>query len=150
MSVGEATEWDLDPVSLPEASEWIDAGLVLDAGGFGAWDALMEGHTPAAVIRRDGTYLLYYVGADDYFADLRNIGPAHRSLGVATSEDGINWSKHTSEPVITFTSSGNPEEGAVSAGMTVDVDGPLLAYSGANIASDPNTSNIPTRVSLAM
>jgi hypothetical protein len=78
---------------LPEPSQWIDVGLVVDTGAFGSWDTVMEGITPVAIVRRDGRFLLYYVGADDYISDLRNIGPAHRAIGVAVSLDGIHWTK---------------------------------------------------------
>lgn len=135
--------------ALQASGRWVDVGLVLDAGGPGAWDAFMEGYTPASIILREGVYHLYYVGADDYIADLRNIGPSHRSLGVAVSEDGIRWSKPLDRPVITFSSSGNPEEGAVSAGMVVDTDGTVLAYYGANVSDDPVTADVHADVRLS-
>ena len=78
---------------LPEPTQWIDVGLVIDTGTFGSWDTVMEGITPSAVVRRNGMFFLYYVGADDYIADLNNIGPAHRSIGVAVSQDGFHWTK---------------------------------------------------------
>lgn len=137
-------------VPLPGNTQWIDAGVAVDSGSFGSWDALFEGHTPCGVVRHGGRFLLYYVGADDYIADPDNIGPAHRSIGVAVSEDGIHWTKPAVNPVITFSASGNPEEGAVSAGVTVDADGTVLAYYGANVATDPTTSQVSADVRLAV
>jgi hypothetical protein len=134
---------------LPEPAQWIDAGLVIDTGTFGSWDTVMEGITPSAVVRRNGTFFLYYVGADDYIADLNNIGPAHRSIGVAVSQDGIHWTKPPTNPVINYSASGNPEEGAVSAGMTTDQDGTLLAYYGANIGPNATASMVNADVRLA-
>ncbi|HSH76094.1 MAG TPA: LamG-like jellyroll fold domain-containing protein, partial [Longimicrobiales bacterium] len=139
----------VDLAPLPDPERWLDVGLVLDAGGFGAWDAFMEGYTPSSVILLDGSFYLYYVGADDYIPDLRNIGPSHRSLGVAVSQDGIRWSKPLDRPVITFSSSGNPEEGAVSGGIFVDGDGTVLAYYGANFSEDSTTADVQANVHLA-
>lgn len=145
----EANEGRLDLAALPQTDEWIDVGLVIDAGEAGAWDFIMEGYTPSSIVRRDGRYYLYYVGADDYIADLRNLGPAHRSLGVAVSDDGIEWQKPVNRPVITFTASGNPEEGAVSAGIMTDANGTLLAFYGANIAADRATNQVNANIHLA-
>jgi hypothetical protein len=133
---------------LPDPDAWIGAGLALDTGPFGSWDTIMEGITPAAVQRRHGAFLLYYVGARDYITALDNVGPADRAIGVATSPDGINWTKVRENPVITFSSSGNPEEGAVSLGVTV-ADEEVLAFYGANIALTSVTPEVNADIRLA-
>lgn len=135
---------------IPAESDWTDYGMVVDAGPFGeAWDAILEGITPCAVIEKNGTYFLYYVGSDDYIDDDDNIGPAHRSIGVATGTDGIHWTKYAGNPVITFTSSGNPEEGAVSGGVFLDTNGDFVAYFGANISSSPTSASVQADCRLA-
>lgn len=136
-------------VVLPEPGDWTDLGPVLDTGPFGAWDALMEGITPSAIVRRDGRFLLYYVGSHDYIADTANVGPAGRALGVATSDDGLTWTKAASNPVIAYSPTDNPEEGAVSAGMVVDAGGRLLAYYGANAAERSSAILVNADVRLA-
>ncbi len=53
-------------------SEWIDIGRVLSPGGSGAWDKHLGDDgtgtlgmaSPSALIKKDGTYFLYYLGAD--------------------------------------------------------------------------------------
>jgi hypothetical protein len=139
-----------DVPPLPAASDWTDYGLVIDVAPFGqGWDALFEGATPAALLKHDGTYYLYYIGADDYIAQLNNLGPANRSIGVATSTDAVNWTKHPGNPIVTFSSSGNPEEGAVSAGVHVDSDGLFHMFYGANIARRPTSSAVNANVRYA-
>jgi hypothetical protein len=139
----------LDVLALPEPSDFVDLGLAVDTGAFGSWDTLMEGYTPAAVVQKDGTFYLYYIGSDDYIADLANIGPAHRSLGVAASGNGIVFTKPIAKPVLTFSSAGNPEEGVVSAGMMVDNNGEFLAYAGTNIAPNATSSEVWADVRLS-
>jgi hypothetical protein len=135
---------------IPAASDWTDYGLVIDATPFGqGWDVLFEGGTPAALVKKDGTYYLYYVGADDYISQKDNIGPSHQFIGVATSSDGVNWTKYAGNPVITFSSSGNPEEGAVTAGVYVDSGGIFHVYYGANIAQTPTTNLVNANVRYA-
>lgn len=134
---------------LPMDDDWTDVGVVLDTGPPGSWDLIMEGITPSSIVRREDTYYLYYVGADEYIADLENVGPAHRAVGVAMSKDGLHWTKSDANPVLTFSSSGNPEEGAVSVSVLLDDDGRFLAFYGANIASDLRTSHVAADVRLA-
>ena len=46
-----------------------------------------------SVIRYDNTYYLFYTG--------RNL--PHYSIGLATSSDGVNWTRHSDNPILTFT-----------------------------------------------
>ena len=137
-------------IAIPPASAWTDHGMVVDAAPFGSgWDTLFEGITPATLIKKDNLYYLYYIGADNYIAQKDNIGPSHRSVGVATSTDGVRWTKYSGNLVLTFSSSGNPEEGAVSTGVTVGTDGIFRAFYGTNIASTPTTPQVNANVRLA-
>lgn len=45
---------------------------------------------PSSIIKVDGTYYLYYFG--------RNL--PNYNIGLATSTDGINWVKHTGNPIV--------------------------------------------------
>ena len=61
-----------EPPSVPSESDWIDIGRVLSPGGSGAWDKHLGDDgtgtlgmaSPSALIKKDGTYFLYYLGAD--------------------------------------------------------------------------------------
>jgi hypothetical protein len=92
----------------------------------GKWDHLLYGAaSPSTVVKFNGTYFLYYIGAEG------EMGPPlyeaiHRSLGVATSTDGVNFTKYTANPIITYTTTGGAagEEGvggatAIVVGNTV-------------------------------
>jgi|GEM_PF-2071640 len=61
---------------------------VLQPGTSGAWDS--AGVLPAEVIKMGDTYKMWYVGQN-------NAG--QWAVGYATSSDGINWTKHASNPV---------------------------------------------------
>jgi len=65
-------------------------GPVLSRGGAGEWDE--ESVTPATMLKmNDGTHRLYYVGRN-------NAGVC--GLGLATSTDGINFTKHSGNPLV--------------------------------------------------
>ena len=46
-------------------------------------------HSADSIVKKDGTYYLYYAGSDGPRGDS---GPAHRAIGVATSTDGVSVS----------------------------------------------------------
>jgi len=50
---------------------------------------------PSSIIRVDGIYYLYYTG--------RNL--PHVDIRLATSPDGINWTRHPGNPILTFSQS---------------------------------------------
>jgi hypothetical protein len=103
---------------IPTQNDWIDFGPVLEAGAEGEWDFFWAGFTPASVIKKDNVYYFYYVAADGYRSfdgDAR-----HRSIGVATSPDGIRFTKYEGNPIMTHRPYDGEEEGANSAGMYLD------------------------------
>lgn len=61
---------------------------VLEPGAFGEWDA--GGIGEPTVIRVGTDYYMYY---------MRTTG--HHGIGLATSSDGINWTKDSDNPVLT-------------------------------------------------
>ncbi len=71
---GPAGPWTLDP------------GFVLTPGGEGAWDASRV--TQPSVLRTDQGYLMFFAGADT------DKLYATRMIGLATSPDGLNWTKY--------------------------------------------------------
>ncbi len=137
--------------TIPQDSDWVDYGVAIDAGRFGeANDVIFEGYNPGAAVKKDGTYYLYYVQSDDYISQKNNVGPARRSIGVATSTDGVRWTKYPGNPVITWSVTGNPEEGAPSIGVFVAANGDFVAYYGANTSAGPTSSTVRSDCRLAV
>ena len=86
----------------PEPGDWTAHGLIVNAGRAGDWDNSFHPgiHIPATAIRNGEDILLYYVAADgDRESDG---GPKRRSLGLAASSDGLKYSKHAHNPVVTY------------------------------------------------
>ncbi|CAD7023109.1 hypothetical protein REJC140_00096 [Pseudorhizobium endolithicum] len=67
---------------------WTDRGLVLDKGVSG-WDS--QDVSSPTVIVDDGTWYMLFEG---------RFGGGIDQIGLATSNDGINWTKHASNPVV--------------------------------------------------
>jgi hypothetical protein len=122
------TEDELALDLLPGPEDWVDHGPILEAGREGDWDFLFAGITPASLVKKDGVYYFYYVGADGYRSF--DGGPRYRSIGVATSEDGIHYHKYTGNPIMTHLPLNGEEEGANSAGVTLDQQGDFVMYYG--------------------
>jgi hypothetical protein len=111
----------------PPQSSWMEHGPILEPGPPGSWDVRLHGAiSPATVIRKDGTYFLYYIGADGNRST--DGGPRHRALGVATSSDGFHFVKYDKNPILTFLPHGNEEEGIFSAGASLDSQGNIFLY----------------------
>jgi cysteine-rich repeat protein len=139
-------------IQIPKQSDWVDRGVVLSAGPPGSWDVKITAFSPCAVVKRDGTYFLYYIGADG--ARIDDGDARHRALGVATSVDGVTFTKYSGNPVITFLphAGGDPlyheEEGVFSCGATRDGDEVLLYY-GAMTAFAPSLVNDDARLAVS-
>lgn len=111
---------------IPASSDWTDVGIILEQGPPGTWDTNFKGMiSPSTVIKKNGTYFLYYIGADGFRADG---GPSNRKLGVATSKDGINFTKYSGNPVLEATNQTNSDAGIFSAGAMLDDNGDILLY----------------------
>jgi hypothetical protein len=125
----------------PPLSAFVDQGIVLQAGPPGSWDVRLEGAiSPTTAIKKGGTFFLYYVGADGNRST--DGGPRHRALGVATSTDGIHFTKYAGNPIITNLPHNNEEEGVFSAGATLDDSGNIVLYYGATTAADSTTTEV--------
>jgi predicted GH43/DUF377 family glycosyl hydrolase len=79
--------------------EWTKYGsgsAVMEAGGTGSWDIWVD--TPE-IIHNSAGYKMYYFG--DTLPGGSNLKPSGlASIGVATSNDGINWTKYSNNPVL--------------------------------------------------
>jgi predicted GH43/DUF377 family glycosyl hydrolase len=86
--------WSLDGIS------WNKHGLgaaVMEPGTGDDWDISID--TPE-IVRDSSGYKLYYFG--DTLTGGSNKKPSARaSFGVATSPDGINWTKYSGNPILT-------------------------------------------------
>jgi hypothetical protein len=83
------------------------------------------------MVKFNGTYFLYYIGAEGDTGS-PNFEAVHKALGVATSTDGIHFTKYSSNPIITYTTTGGAvlEEGIGSATAIV-VGNTVHLYYGA-------------------
>jgi hypothetical protein len=82
-------------VRIPTASDWTEQGVVLRTGGPGSWDLQFAwASTPSSVVKRDGTYFLYY-GGERSVDDV----PGDRAIGVATSPNGFDFTKYEGNPI---------------------------------------------------
>jgi hypothetical protein len=135
-------------ITVPAQSDWINRGIVLTAGPPGSWDVRLHGMiSPCTVIKKNGTFFLYYIGADGNRT--YDMGPRHRALGVATSTDGINFTKYSGNPIITFLPHYNEEEGVFSAGATLDDNGNIVLFYGAMDAGSSSSTEVSSDVRLA-
>jgi predicted GH43/DUF377 family glycosyl hydrolase len=86
---------------------------VLVPGSAGTWDEVKV-EVPDVVKLPDGTYLMYYAGSD-------TTTETGFQIGLATSTDGINWTKHPANPVLPFGTSGDFDElSAFEPGIVYD------------------------------
>src|SRR5688572_2640456 len=132
--------WPISSVRLPSQADWVDQGIILEAGADGDWDHYLWGGFAFSVIKKDGTYYLYYQGSSDYRTEYDET-VLWRAIGVATSRDGIHFSKHAENPVLTWFPQQYGEEGAVSSGVTLGQQGEIVMYYGANTQESRTTVN---------
>jgi hypothetical protein len=133
---------------LPKQSDWQEQGVAIKKGQFGSWDSRLDGMiTPCTVIKKEGKYFLYYLGADgDRDTDM---GPRNRAMGVAISNDGINFKKVQNNPIITHLPQNNQEEGVFSAGGMINASNDIALYYGAIFAANPTTEEVRANIKLA-
>ena len=93
----------------------------------GAWDSL---HVSSPFVMKDGdTYRMWYMGAQDD----DDLGRFFYSLGYATSQDGIHWTKHP-DPVIETGADIDPNHrGVYSPYVIKDGDTLKMWYCSANV-----------------
>ena len=99
---------------------------VLRPGPTGSWDELWV-ESPAVIWDGEGNrYLMWYTGVDAGW---------RVRVGLATSTDGIVWTKHPDNPVLDLGSPGSWEDGWLGVpGVVRWRGGFLMVYSGASVA----------------
>jgi hypothetical protein len=115
---------------IPSQSDWLECGPIFAAGNEGEWDYYLWSGFASTVVKKNGRFYLYYQGANGYDEGEGTV--TWRSIGVATSPDGINFTKYAANPVLTWFPHNNLEEGATSAGAFVDTTGEIALYYGAS------------------
>ena len=131
-------------VRIPDASDWVDHGLILAQGEPGDWDHILWGGFAGSAIKRDGTHFLYYQGSSRYDEELGTV--TDRAVGVATSRDGLRFEKSPANPVLTWQPNDGPEEGAVSTAALIGSEGQTILYYGANTEIDKFSVHADARV----
>ena len=127
-------------VEVPRDGDWTDRGAVITRGGNGEWDRVLAAISPCAIVKRNGTYFLYYIGGDGYRS---TDGEARfRSLGVATSPDGVNFTKYAGNPIVEHLPHGNQEEGVFSCTAAVDPGGTFHLFYGALWAANATSESV--------
>lgn len=91
-AIGRAT------ASSPEGPWTVDAQPVLTQGRKGAWDGRFIGS--ASVVKTEDGYRMYYVGAGDFANGV--FTEEHQNVGMATSPDGVVWTKHNDEKTLDY------------------------------------------------
>ncbi|HUE99836.1 MAG TPA: S-layer homology domain-containing protein [Anaerolineales bacterium] len=124
---------DVQTITIPALSDWQAGSLAFSHGAAGEWDHYLWGGFANSLIKRGNTYYLYYQGSPSYDNQCGSV--AYRAIGVATSTDGVHWVKSDKNPVISWSSQGSIEEGAVSSAAWVGADGRIYIYYGANTGS---------------
>ena len=136
-----------ESLALPHASDWVPRGEVLSRGDEGAWDRYLYGGFTGTVVKKSGQFLLYYQGARDYSNQYGTV--THRAIGLATSTDGIHFTKHPGNPVVRWAPRQGIEEGAVSAGALLDAHDRVLLFYGANTQTSDTLVSADGRVAIS-
>jgi hypothetical protein len=134
--------------TIPDQTDWIDYGPIFAQGEFGEWDYQLFGAFTNTVIKRDGIFYLYYQGASGYRVDPDET-VTWRAIGVATSHDGINFTKASENPVLIWYPSNNGEEGATSGAAALDSDNLIILFYGANTEESAETINADGRLAIS-
>jgi hypothetical protein len=73
--------------------------ILIPSGAIGDWDGT-HAFRPS-VVRVTGTYYMLYSGSNDNIDPVTSVSYAH-GIGLATSTDGIHWTKSASNPVFSY------------------------------------------------
>ena len=91
--------WDkLGYATSTDGTTWVKVGSVIERGVAGSWDDYFIHHP--AVIKYNGVYYMFYAGA-------KSTSAANYKIGLATSVNGINWTKEATNPVLTIGAGGD-------------------------------------------
>ncbi len=93
---------------------------VLDVGAPGEWDS--DGVAAPCVLVNGSNYEMWYSGVD---------GSNYARIGYATSPDGINWTRHVDNPILTEGSPGDwDDQGPMGSSVLATPTGYDMWYGG--------------------
>ena len=117
----------------PDGVTWTESAVnpvLFEGAGGSDWDR--GGVETVMVLKDGGQYYLWYGGYE-----VREDPPLTLQIGLATSSDGINWSKSLANPVLSPGTSGEWDEGWVESPSVVKVGSTFhMLYSGVNLVSE--------------
>lgn len=92
----------IDVAVSDDGDRWEPMGLAVGPGPAGAWDGLSVGRP--SVLHEDGLFRMWYDGRKDFspgspVKGVPTSDTSHRSVGYATSKDGLTWVKSGQGPV---------------------------------------------------
>lgn len=110
------------------AGPWtVDPGMTLDAGAPGAWDG--GGAVTSAVVATPEGYLLWYEGYPEQ--------PGPESIGLATSNDGLAFTKEGAPAIPAGACGTSPEGAAFQPNVLATADGYLMLFGGLEAVGGP-------------
>lgn len=136
-------------VPIPNQADWKDYGPIFEQGTVGDWDYQLWGGFAGTAVKHDGTYYLYYQGASGYQLEPDET-VTWRTIGVATSPDGVNFTKFDNNPVVTWFPTQDGEEGAASGAVTLDESGDIALVYGANTSVGPTSVHADGRLATSV
>ncbi|HET9878193.1 MAG TPA: hypothetical protein VFQ81_02655 [Candidatus Limnocylindria bacterium] len=125
----------------PDGPWTADPGIILSAGDGDAWDG--QGLFALSVVTDGDGYRMTYSASSRLF-------PNHGEIGMATSPDGVTWTKFDrptaarelaeSDPIVQEALCGDYDAGAVfQPQLSRDASGYRLLYSGFTVGAGPTT-----------
>ncbi|HPC82305.1 MAG TPA: hypothetical protein P5234_02380 [Thermoanaerobaculaceae bacterium] len=104
---------------------------IMTVGGAGAWDSARV--REATVVRLGSTYHMWYAGTQSH--------PVYR-IGYATSPDGLTWTKHPANPVLSAGPAGAWDDDTVYAPQVVHHGGTFHMWYSAGDGTTPQNWQI--------
>jgi predicted GH43/DUF377 family glycosyl hydrolase len=94
-----AEEDEIHLATSTDGVHWTERGSVVPFGEPGSWDSFKVGRP--SIIADGLVYKMWYDGTNSEPSDRRRLAAnPRRHVGLATSEDGIHWTKHPSNPLV--------------------------------------------------
>ena len=102
----------VDEIALATSNDglrWTPRGIVVRPGNKDAWDGLLVGRP--SVLHEAGLFKMWYDGRKDLppgapAANVPTSPDSRGAVGYATSKDGVHWTKHPGNPVMTHDAGG--------------------------------------------
>jgi hypothetical protein len=134
-------------LKVPLSTDWDYPGSVaLSPKADAGWDYYFGAKSPGAMVKLGGTYFLYYIGGTGPTVSEPIDELADSKLGVATSTDGVTFTKYASNPIIEYTTGSYEHEGVFSVAAVV-VSGTVHLYYGVtHHTGTPSANSVDGRI----